>query len=103
MTAQAATQELVFDTGPLSHFAEQGWLGALRFVLDGRVAIAPDTVIAELKSGLHAHPHLRLVLDVAEWAGPGPPRAKVRRLPIDVELAVVQSIMTGRCPGRRCR
>lgn len=66
MTAQTATEELAFDTGPLSHFAEQGWLGALHFVLDGRVAVAPDTVIAELRRGLHAHPHLRLVLD-APW------------------------------------
>ena len=59
------TEELVFDTGPLSHFAGQGWLGVLRFVLDGRAAVAPDTVIAELQGGLRAHPHLQLVLDAS--------------------------------------
>ncbi|BCJ37516.1 hypothetical protein Athai_50190 [Actinocatenispora thailandica] len=65
MTTSVA-DELVFDTGPLSHFARQGWLGALRFVLDGRTAVTPDTVIAELQSGLRAHPYLQLVLD-ASW------------------------------------
>ncbi|WP_269843694.1 hypothetical protein [Actinomyces qiguomingii] len=34
----------VFDTGPLRHFAMEGWLGVLKFVTrDGRVVI-PESV-----------------------------------------------------------
>lgn len=62
------SEELVFDTGPLSHIAQQGWLGALRFVVvvGERVAVMPDTVVAELQRGLPNHPHLQQVLD-APW------------------------------------
>ncbi len=54
---------VVFDTGPLSHFAKQGWLGILRYVVEPRTAVIPDVVVAELRDGLLAWPHLRLVLD----------------------------------------
>ncbi|MBY8847457.1 hypothetical protein [Saccharothrix longispora] len=47
---------LVFDTGPLSHFAKQQWLGVLRAVVGGRQAMAPDAVEAELRDGVGAHP-----------------------------------------------
>lgn len=56
----------MFDTGPLSHFAKQGWLGVLRFVLRGRTAVIPDVVVAELRDGLPGRPHLQLVLG-AGW------------------------------------
>lgn len=56
----------VSDTGPLSHFAEQGWLGLLRALVGERTAVVPDTVVAELQEGVHSHAHLRLVLD-ARW------------------------------------
>jgi predicted nucleic acid-binding protein len=61
-----AAQILVFDTGPLSHLAQQGWLGVLRFVTGERTAIIPEAVVAELREGLPGRPHLRLVLD-ATW------------------------------------
>ncbi|HWE91700.1 MAG TPA: hypothetical protein VG317_19720 [Pseudonocardiaceae bacterium] len=60
------TEELIFDTGPLSHFAQQGWLGILRLVVGERVAVIPDTVTDELNAGIPGRPHLRLVLD-APW------------------------------------
>lgn len=39
----------VFDTGPLSHFALTGWLGALKAVVAGRSALIPDVVADELR------------------------------------------------------
>lgn len=56
----------VFDTGPLSHFAKEGWLGCLRAVVGTRRAIIPDTVVRELQEGVHRYPHLQAVLD-ASW------------------------------------
>lgn len=57
---------LVFDTGPLSHIARQGWLGPLGFIVGERCAVIPDTVTAELRAGLARHPCLSKVLD-APW------------------------------------
>ncbi|GAB2676588.1 hypothetical protein GCM10027271_41900 [Saccharopolyspora gloriosae] len=57
---------LVFDTGPLSHFAQQGWLGILRVVVGDRTAVIPDTVVDELRAGAEQRVHLKLVLD-AVW------------------------------------
>jgi predicted nucleic acid-binding protein len=57
---------LVFDTGPLSHFAQEGWLGILRLVVGNRTAVIPDTVIDELRAGVQGRAHLQLVLD-ASW------------------------------------
>src|SRR5882672_2755465 len=57
---------LVFDTGPLSHFALAGWLGILRHVVGERKAIIPDTVVSELRGAVHEHVHLQAVLD-AIW------------------------------------
>jgi predicted nucleic acid-binding protein len=56
---------LVFDTGPLSHFAQQGWLGILRLVVGARTAVIPDTVADELRAGTQGRAHLQLVLDTA--------------------------------------
>ena len=58
--------EVVFDSGPLSHFAAEGWLGVLRAVLGERVAVIPDTVEAELERGALAYRHLEAVLH-ADW------------------------------------
>lgn len=66
MIAPDATDVLVFDTGPLSHFAKQSWLGVLRAVLGERTAVIPDTVVSELKNGVHANYQLQAVLD-ASW------------------------------------
>lgn len=60
------SSELVLDTGPLSHLAQAGWIGVLRSVAGERKVVMTDAVEWELRQGLHANPHLRLVLD-AEW------------------------------------
>lgn len=57
---------LVFDTGPLSHFALAGWLGMLRLLVGEREAVIPDTVVAELQDSVQQHVHLQTVLD-ASW------------------------------------
>jgi predicted nucleic acid-binding protein len=57
---------LVFDTGPLSHFAKQSWLGALKAVVGERRALIPDVVVQELKQGTVHDRRLEAVLE-AEW------------------------------------
>lgn len=56
----------VFDTGPLSHFARGGWLGALKFLIAGSDAWIPEAVEREILDGQHRHQHLGLVL-TADW------------------------------------
>lgn len=56
----------VFDDGPLSHFAEAGWLGLLDSYVGEGDAILPETVHRELSDGVAMYPHLRAVLD-ARW------------------------------------
>lgn len=57
---------LVFDTGPLRHFAAQGWLGVLRFLAGRRPVYIPDSVEREL---VHAAEHASAVRGVleADW------------------------------------
>ena len=57
---------LVFDTGPLSHFASEGWLGVLKAVVGERAALIPDVVVAEIMVGAQRDARLQAVLD-AEW------------------------------------
>lgn len=57
---------LVLDTGPLSHFAKEGWLGALRMIIGHRRAVIPDVVVAELHAGRTRYPWLQQVLE-ADW------------------------------------
>ncbi len=57
---------LVFDTGPLSHFARRGWLGALKAVVGERAALIPDVVVAELRAGAARDCRIQTVLD-ASW------------------------------------
>ena len=45
---EAATV-LVFDTGPLTHFAKENWLGVLKAVVGKRRAVVPDVVMDELQ------------------------------------------------------
>ena len=61
-----AASPLVFDTGPLSHFATAGWLGVLKAIVGGRVAIIPETVVSELKRGSQTDRRLQQVLD-SDW------------------------------------
>lgn len=57
---------LVFDTGPLSHFARAGWLGVLKAVVGSRTAVIPDVVEDELRTGADRERSLQAVLD-ATW------------------------------------
>ena len=57
---------LVFDTGPLSHFARADILGVLKVVVGERRAIVPEAVVTELKEGLHVDRRIQAVLE-ADW------------------------------------
>ena len=57
---------LVFDTGPLSHFARADILGVLKVVVGKRRAIIPEAVVTELSEGLHLNPRIQMVLE-ADW------------------------------------
>lgn len=56
----------VFDTGPLRHFAMQGWLGVLRFLAGDRPVYIPDSVERELNDAAEHVSATRAVLD-ADW------------------------------------
>lgn len=56
---------LVFDTGPLSHFAEAGWLKILEVLAGDREVLVPEVVSEEIKTATHAYPFLGQVLDSA--------------------------------------
>lgn len=58
----------VFDTGPLRHFAANGWLGVLKLLAESNEAavVIPETVEAELLDHRHSLPALVQVLD-ADW------------------------------------
>ncbi len=61
-------QTLVLDTGPLSAFAQAGWLGALRGMAERvpyRLEVTAQ-VCAELRAGVPGHPANQLVLE-ADW------------------------------------
>lgn len=58
----------VFDTGPLRHFARNGWIGVLKFLAqknDAEVVI-PQSVRSELEEQRATIPELVMVLD-ADW------------------------------------
>ncbi|WP_235508908.1 nucleotide-binding protein [Aeromicrobium sp. Root236] len=57
---------LVFDTGPLRHFAVQGWLRVLDFLSDERAIVIPESVELELRHQSHELPVLNEVLN-ADW------------------------------------
>lgn len=57
---------VVFDTGPLRHFALRGWLGVLKFLANDRAVFIPESVEDELKRQSHEFPVLQQVLE-AEW------------------------------------
>jgi hypothetical protein len=56
----------VFDTGPLRHFAMQGWLGVLRFLAGAHPVYIPDSVERELYDAAEHVSAARAVLD-AGW------------------------------------
>lgn len=57
---------LVFDTGPLSHFARADILGVLKIVVGERRAVVPEAVVTELREGVHLDSRIQTVLD-AGW------------------------------------
>jgi len=62
----AESDALVFDTGPLRHFAHQGWLGVLHFVAGERAVVIPESVERELNHQIEDMATLRQVLE-APW------------------------------------
>ena len=60
------TEILVFDTGPLSHFSQENWLGVLKAVVGTRTAVIPDMVVEELRVGAARDGRIHAVLD-ATW------------------------------------
>lgn len=57
---------IVFDTGPLRHFAVQNWLGVLKFLTNDRTVYIPDTVERELRNGVNHEAGIAAALD-ADW------------------------------------
>jgi predicted nucleic acid-binding protein len=54
----------VFDTGPLRHFAMNGWLGVLRFLAGERPLYIPDSVERELDDAAERVSAARMIMDV---------------------------------------
>jgi predicted nucleic acid-binding protein len=81
------TEALVFDTGPLSHFAEAGWLKILEALAGDRPVLIPEVVRVEIAEATYIHPFLDQVLE-ADWI-------KTDRSD-DVELLVAQARYTRR-------
>ena len=61
-----AGKPLVFDTGPLRHFAAIGWLGELKHITNDRLVIIPEVVRQELADAIEEVPAARQVLE-AQW------------------------------------
>ena len=57
---------LVFDTGPLSHFARIESLDVLKHVVGERRALIPQAVVEELNRGAQLDQRIRAVLE-ADW------------------------------------
>lgn len=57
---------LVFDTGPLSHFARAHRLDVLRAVVADRAVVIPRPVVEELRRGARLHRDIGAVLE-ADW------------------------------------
>jgi len=88
-------ETLIFDTGPLLHFAREGWLGPLKAVVGSRVAIIPDVVVAELQ--LAALRDARVVPVLAQsWLKP-------RRLQTDEEIRAFATFAALLVRGERNR
>jgi predicted nucleic acid-binding protein len=59
-------EALVFDTGPLRHFATQGWLRIVDFLAADRLVIIPESVERELRNQAYGLPALHEIL-TADW------------------------------------
>ena len=60
-----AARTLVFDTGPIRHFAEAGWLGALKYITRERRVLIPESVERERLAQTNSVAELRIALDAA--------------------------------------
>lgn len=60
------SKPIVFDTGPLTHFARAHWLGPLKAVVEDHPVLIPDVVVAELQEGARRDSRIQAVLD-ADW------------------------------------
>lgn len=54
---------LVFDTGPLVHFAVEGWMGPLKHIVGSRQAVVPDVVVEELGEAAARDARTRVILE----------------------------------------
>jgi predicted nucleic acid-binding protein len=61
-------QPLIFDTGPLSHFAKEGWLGILKAIAGPRPVLIPDVVAEEIQVGAAVDDRLRQIHE-QPWIG----------------------------------
>jgi predicted nucleic acid-binding protein len=61
-----ADQTIVFDTGPLRHFALRGWLGVLKYITSEKSAIIPESVEYELLEQKNDKPSLAQIFD-EDW------------------------------------
>ncbi|HET8660640.1 MAG TPA: nucleotide-binding protein [Micromonosporaceae bacterium] len=83
---------LVFDTGPLSHFAEAGWLKILQALAGDRAVLVPDLVRDEIAGATHMYPFLGQVLS-SDWI-------RIDRSD-DIELLVAQARYASRLASGR--
>lgn len=60
--------QLVFDTGPLRHFAARGWLRVPEFLAGDRPVVVPEIVQRELWHQAHELRALNQVLDAPSIA-----------------------------------
>lgn len=89
----AHTEVLVFDTGPLTHFAKEGWLGTLKAIVGDRRALVPDVVVSELEVGAILDGRVKSVLE-ADWL-------VHRELSAPAEMAALATFTTRLVVGRR--
>lgn len=66
LPAHSPTRAIVFDTGPLAHFAQAGLLDVLEMLVGEQHALMPMQVVEELRAGMSREPALGSALD-AEW------------------------------------
>lgn len=59
-------EPLIFDTGPLSHFARTESLEVLRIIAGERRCIVSEAVVAELQRGVQRDSRIQAVLE-AGW------------------------------------
>lgn len=86
---------LIFDTGPLCHFARQNWLGPLKAIVGNRTAVIPDLVVEELRIGAARDSRIQAALD-ANWI-------ERRELRTDAEIAAFADFSERLVKGDRNR